>query len=231
MWNWTSAVCLPAGRLAARPGWLTDACSHVPHLPKKGAKRRCQFAWKCRKCKNISIGWPLFNDAVTIYAAGVLFCFEFDLLRAVALFRRWLMQKRKQLACDVADTCATHASCVHDARDADSQTENGSDHGHVVATFKCQFLIDWKTAVSASQRFKKKKKSYLTWLHFGSSLTSVWHSWPYFGTTFLIWDTLLWNGWSYFGTALLTLLWYSLLYFGTPYLIWVRLDWYTLPYF
>ena len=52
------------------------------------------------------------------------------------------MQKRKQLACKVADTCATHASHVHDAREADSQTQNGSDHGHVVAAFRWQFLTD-----------------------------------------------------------------------------------------
>ena len=51
-------------------------------------------------------------------------------------------EKKKRLAHDEADICATHAGFVHDVEDIDYQTQNGSACGHVFATFKRWFLTN-----------------------------------------------------------------------------------------
>ena len=53
------------------------------------------------------------------------------------------MKSTKWLAHDVIDTHAAHASLVHDVKDKDCRTQNGSVHGRVFATFKRRFLINW----------------------------------------------------------------------------------------
>ena len=48
-----------------------------------------------------------------------------------------LFTNEKQKARDIVDTFATHSGHVHDVTD---RQKNGSPHGRVFDTFKCQFL-------------------------------------------------------------------------------------------
>ena len=43
-------------------------------------------------------------------------------------------------ACNVYDTFAIHIGLVHDVTNTDCWAQNGSMHGHVVATFKTPIL-------------------------------------------------------------------------------------------
>ena len=78
----------------------------------------------------------------TIYATEVLFCFEFQLLRAQPYLFALLItnEEHKKGGYDVMFTSVTHAGLVHDVADTDSQTENGSAHSRVFATFKRGYL-------------------------------------------------------------------------------------------
>ena len=51
------------------------------------------------------------------------------------------MKSRERLAQDVVDPCATHDGLVHDDTNTESQTQNGSAHGLIFATFKRLLLI------------------------------------------------------------------------------------------
>lgn len=71
-----------------------------------------------------------------------IFCFKFQLLTvlwAQPCYFTLPMKSRKRLARNVIDTCVTHSDLVHDVRDTDYQTENGSTHSHIFLAFKHWF--------------------------------------------------------------------------------------------
>ena len=84
----------------------------------------------------------LHGGSLNIYATEVLLCFEFEFLQVTAILVHSLpLMSRKRLVCEVLDTSATHADLVQDITVSvmDCQTQNGSTHNCVFATFKHKF--------------------------------------------------------------------------------------------
>lgn len=74
-----------------------------------------KFALKTQKtCKHL----PLYGGSINMYGAKVHPCFEFELLLghvgSLMVIGSLPMNSRKRVAHEVIDTCATHASFIHE---------------------------------------------------------------------------------------------------------------------
>ena len=84
-----------------------------------------------------------FGGSFNIYTKGALFCLEFQLF---AMWPCWftLYQRRPEkvwLIMHYFSTQITHSSLVDGITDVDCWAQNGSTHGHVFATFRCNLFL------------------------------------------------------------------------------------------
>ena len=137
--NWTTCIMHTKGGTVEMPGENDSFACHQHHFAfKRDSKQKCKLAWEYRKWANI----PICRTAGSVrwfypYSCNVstFWRFELELLRLKpSRFTLFHWTAEKKWAHDITDTNSSHASLVHDVKDMDCQTQNGSAHGHVLAT-------------------------------------------------------------------------------------------------
>ena len=106
------------------------------HVSAQGVDERIIIIIKTKKMSKYFHLQASFGCSVDNWTKKAPFGFKFELLLVHSL----QMKSKKRLAGNVFETFAAHSSLVHDITDTDSLAQNGSTHGSVIPTFKCQFL-------------------------------------------------------------------------------------------